>query len=62
MLYVLFLYQYYPSTPIKKQACFCGSIDFKGLMSDYLSYVSESGLYKSRLIEIDNGLMISIKK
>lgn len=37
------------------------AIDFKGLMDDYLIYVSESGKYKSRLIEIDNGLMVSVK-
>ena len=38
------------------------AIDFKDLMGDYLSYVLESGLYKSRLIKIDNGIMVSVKK
>lgn len=37
------------------------AIDFKDLMDDYLIYVSDSGKYESRLIEIDNGLMISVK-
>lgn len=38
------------------------AIDFKDLMEDYLSYVSENGAYASQLIEIDNGLMVSVKK
>ncbi|MEX0649802.1 MAG: class I SAM-dependent methyltransferase [Candidatus Andersenbacteria bacterium] len=37
------------------------AIDFAHLMKDYLTYVQESGKYKSELLNIDNGLMVSVK-
>lgn len=36
--------------------------DYGYLMKDYLNYVSNSGRFHSYLLNIDNGLMISVKK
>jgi|SRR3989344_1770153 len=38
------------------------ALDFKDLMKDYLDYVSKSKKYYSYLLNLDHGLMISIKK
>ena len=37
------------------------AVNFQDLMPDYLDYLRQSDKYYSYLLQIDNGLMISIK-
>ena len=38
------------------------AVDFAHLMPDYIAYMQDANAYKTELLELDNGLLISYKQ